>query len=142
MEFILPLTIIVFATIYVTIRLVLLAIKFLREKKINLGQFRLYEGEFPDELLSARYLFKNMFEIPILFYLLCLINMNLNNYFILDIILAWGFVFFKILHVFTRLKNQKKINILPRTYTFFISLGFLILGWMSFSINLILKHFF
>ena len=74
-------TIIVFATIYVTIRLVLLAIKFLREKKINLGQFRLYEGKFPDELLSARYLFKNMFEIPILFYLLCLINMNLNNYF-------------------------------------------------------------
>ena len=43
-------------------------------KDVKLGQFRIYEGEFPDRLRSARQQFQNMFEIPILFYLLCLLN--------------------------------------------------------------------
>ena len=32
-------------------------------KKVNLNQFRLYEGDFPDKLWSARYQFQNMFDI-------------------------------------------------------------------------------
>ena len=106
-------------------------------KKIRPSQFRIYEGEFPDRLLSARQQYQNMFEIPILFYLLCLLNIFFNNYSQADIILAWGFVLFRIIHFFIRLQNQKNINIIPRTLVFVVSLIFLTIGWMLFVLRFI-----
>mgnify|MGYP003344971569 CR=1 FL=1 len=58
-----------------------------------------------------------------------------NNYNQLDIILCWCFVFFRVIHFFIRLKNQKTINIIPRTLIFIISLIFLTIGWISLLIN-------
>ena len=104
-------------------------------KDVRLSQFRIYEGEFPDRLLSARQQYQNMFEIPILFYLLCLLNIFFNNYTQFDIILAWGFVMFRMVHFFIRIKNQKNINIIPRTLVFIISLVLLTIGWINFIIN-------
>ena len=104
-------------------------------RDIKLSQFRMYEGEFPDKLRSARQQFQNMFEIPILFYLLCLLNIFLKNYNQLDIILCWFFVVFRVLHFFIRLQNQKTINIIPRTIIFVVSLVFLTLGWINLIIN-------
>ena len=74
MDFVLPLCIMAFLNIFLIFRLLLLAGKFIKRKEIKINQFRLYEGEFPDKLWSARYQFQNMYEIPILFYLLCLIH--------------------------------------------------------------------
>ena len=55
-----------------------MAINYAQSKDVKLSQFRIYEGEFPDRLWSARQQFQNMFEIPILFYLLCLLNIFFN----------------------------------------------------------------
>ena len=53
--------------IFLTLRLMFLAGKFIYAKDISIDQFQLYDGEFPDKLKSARYQFQNMFEIPLLF---------------------------------------------------------------------------
>ena len=135
MEFILPIVIIVFIKIFLTFRLLFLAFRNLKNKEIKLSQFRLYEGEFPDQLWSARYQFQNMFEIPILFYILCILHIILNNYSQLYVYLAWGFVFFRVLHFFIRLQNQRDLNIRPRTYTFILSLVCLTIGWIKIIIN-------
>jgi hypothetical protein len=135
MEFILPIVIIVFIKIFLTFRLLFLAFRNLKNKEIKLSQFRLYEGEFPDQLWSARYQFQNMFEIPILFYILCILHIIINNYSQLDVYLAWGFVFFRVLHFFIRLQNQRDLNIRPRTYTFILSLVCLTIGWIKLIIN-------
>ena len=137
MEFVLPLCVMAFLKIFLTFRLLSLAYSEIKKKKIKLSQFRLYEGDFPDKLWSARYQFQNMFEVPILFYVLCLINMTLKNYNQIDIILAWGFVVFRVLHFFIRLKNQRNLNIRPRTLTFVLSLIFLAIGWINLLINFI-----
>ena len=105
------------------------------KKNVRLSQFRIYEGEFPDRLRSARQQYQNMFEIPILFYLLCLLHISFNNYTQIDILLAWGFVIFRVLHFFTRIQNQKKVNIIPRTIVFVISLVFLTIAWIKFMVN-------
>ena len=107
----------------------------LKNKDLKLSQFRLYEGDFPDKLWSARYQFQNMFEVPILFYLLCVLHIIFDNYTQTDIILAWGFVFFRVLHFFIRLQNQRDLNIRPRTYTFILSLVCLTIGWIKLIIN-------
>ena len=131
MEFLFPLSIIVFLKIFLLFRLIYMATRYTLSKDIRLSQFRLYKGDFPDDLLSARQHYRNMFEVPVLFYLLCLLHIILNNYSQLDIILIWGFVIFRSIHFLIRLRNQKSINIIPRTLIFLISLIFLTLGWMN-----------
>ena len=135
MEFLVPISIMVFLNLFLIFRLLYLATRYVQSRDVRLSQFRIYEGEFPDRLRSARQQFQNMFEIPILFYLLCLLNIIFNNYNQLDIILCWCFVVFRVIHFFTRLPNQKTINIIPRTAVFIISLIFLTIGWISLLIN-------
>ena len=54
-----------------------------------------------------------------------------------DIILSWCFVFSRVIHFFIRLKNQKDINIIPRTIAFISGLLFLSIGWLSFLLSFI-----
>ena len=124
-----------FLKIFLTFRLLFLAYKEIKRRKIKLEQFQLYEGNFPDKLWSARYQFQNMFEVPILFYLLCVLQIQLNFYSQLDVYLAWGFVIFRVLHFFIRLQNQRDLNIRSRTLTFVLSLLCLTIGWVVFIIN-------
>ena len=135
MEFIMPLSIMVILNLFLIFRLLYMATMYTIRKNIRLSQFRIYEGEFPDRLWSARQQYQNMFEIPILFYLLCLLNIFFNNYTQFDTILAWGFVVFRIIHFFIRIQNQKNINIIPRTFVFIISLILLTIGWINLIIN-------
>ena len=130
-----PISIMVFLNLFLIFRLIYMAASYVRDKDIKLGQFRIYEGDFPDKLRSARQQYQNMFEIPILFYLLCSLNIIFNNYSQFDIILSWGFVFFRIIHFFIRLKNQKDINIIPRTIVFVLGLLFLSIGWINFLLR-------
>lgn len=138
MEFVLPLCIMAFINLFLTYRLLFLAFKFIKNKDIKLSQFQLYDGDFPDKLYSARYQFQNMFEVPILFYLLCLLHINLNMFTKVDVYLAWGFVLFRVVHFLFRLQNQRDLNISPRTLTFVLSLLCLSIGWIKFFINFIL----
>tara|TARA_B100001173_G_scaffold23426_2_gene18597 strand:+ start:2168 stop:2587 length:420 start_codon:yes stop_codon:yes gene_type:complete len=137
MEFILPLCIMAFLNIFLIFRLLFLAGSFIKRKEIKLNQFQLYDGEFPDKLQSARYQFQNMHEIPILFYLLCLIHINLNIYTQFDVNLAWGFVIFRFIHFLIRLQNQRDLSIRPRLLTFVLSLICLTIGWMNLFISTI-----
>ena len=142
MEFILPLCIMAFLNIFLIFRLLFLAGSFIKRTEIKLDQFQLYEGEFPDKLWSARYQFQNMYEIPILFYLLCLIHINLNIYTQFDVNLAWGFVIFRFIHFLIRLQNQRDLNIRPRTLTFVLSLICLTIGWVNLFISTIVFFVF
>ncbi len=137
MEFILPLSIMVFLNLFLIFRLIYMAAMYTISKDVRLGQFRIYEGEFPDRLWSARQQYQNMFEIPILFYLLCSLNIFFNNYNQFDIILAWGFVLLRLVHFFIRLQNQKNINIVPRTFVFILSVISLTIGWINFTVRFI-----
>ncbi len=137
MEFVIPITLMAFLNLFLIFRLIFMATSYTRNKDIRLSQFRTYEGEFPDRLRSARQQYQNMFEIPIIFYLLCLLNIYFNNYNQFDIVYAWGFVVFRMIHFFIRLQNQKNINIIPRTFIFTVSLIFLTIGWISFVIKFI-----
>ena len=137
MEFILPLSIMVFLNLFLIFRLIYMAAMYTISKDVRLSQFRIYEGEFPARLWSARQQYQNMFEIPILFYLLCSLNIFFNNYNQFDIILAWGFVLLRLVHFFIRLQNQKNINIVPRTLVFILSVISLTIGWINFTVRFI-----
>ena len=77
MEFLAQISIMVFLNLFSIYRLILMATMYTLNKDVKLGQFRIYEGEFPDRRRAARQLYQNMFELPILFYL---IHKNLRSH--------------------------------------------------------------
>ena len=62
MEFLVPISIMVFLNLFLIFRLLFMATKYVQNKNVKLSQFRIYEGEFPDRLRSARQQFQNMFR--------------------------------------------------------------------------------
>ena len=78
----------VLLTLLVTFRLLFIGSYLVATKKVHIKQFRNMDGEFPKYALSARDHFRNMFEIPILFYLLCILLIIKNEYDSIDIYLA------------------------------------------------------
>ena len=128
-----PLISMVVLTFLVAIRLAYFAINSVVKGKVHIKQLRVYDGEFPIDYKSARQHYKNMFEMPILFYLLCTLLLINNNYTQLDVILAWGFVLFRLLHSLVRIQNRD-VNL--RFGVFTGSFIMLVFGW----VNLLLKY--
>ena len=127
-----PLIGMVVLTLLVAIRLLYFAINSTVTGKVHIKQFRVYDGEFPTAFQSVRQHYKNMFEIPILFYILCILLIINNNYTQFDVIIAWGFVLFRILHSLARIPNRD-VNL--RFGLFAGSFIMLVIGWINFSLK-------
>ena len=90
--------------------------------------------ESPPKLQSVAQHYKNMFEMPILFYILCILLIINNNYTQFDVIIAWGFVLFRILHSLARIPNRD-VNL--RFGLFAGSFIMLVIGWINFSLKIL-----
>ena len=119
-------------TFVVTMRLLYFAVKSVKKGEVHIKQYRIYDGEFPPILNSVRQHYKNMFEMPILFYLLAVLLLIQGNTTNLDIIFAWGFVVFRILHSISRIPNRD-VNL--RFGLFAGSFLMLLGGWINFSLK-------
>ena len=134
MNIIYPLLTMVALTLFVTLRLLYFAVKSILKGEVHIKQYRIYEGEFPAKFISVRQHYKNMFEMPILFYLLCTLLLIQNNFNHIDIFFAWGFVIFRILHSISRIPN-KDVNIRFGLYAG--SFIMLVAGWVKYGLTLI-----
>ena len=122
-------------TLFVTLRLLYFAVKSILKGEVHIKQYRIYDGEFPEKFSSVRQHYKNMFEMPILFYLLCTLLIISDSVAPLDIQLAWGFVIFRILHSISRIPN-KNVNI--RFGLFAGSFIMLVAEWVNYGLKLII----
>ena len=135
MNIIYPLLTMVALTLFVTLRLLYFAVKSILKGEVHIKQYRIYDGEFPAKFISVRQHYKNMFEMPILFYLLCTLLIISDSVALLDIQLAWGFVIFRILHSISRIPN-KNVNI--RFGLFAGSFIMLVAEWVNYGLKLII----
>ncbi len=135
MNIVYPLLTMVILTLIVTIRLLFFAVKSIIKGEVHIKQYRIYDGEFPAKFISVRQHYKNMFEMPILFYLLCTLLIISDSVAPLDIQLAWGFVIFRILHSISRIPN-KNVNI--RFGLFAGSFILLVAEWVNYGLKLII----
>ena len=135
MNIIYPLLTMVALTLFVTLQLLFFAVKSIIKGEVHIKQYRIYDGEFPAKFISVRQHYKNMFEMPILFYLLCTLLIISDSIAPLDIQLAWGFVIFRILHSISRIPN-KNVNI--RFGLFAGSFIMLVAEWVNYGFKLII----
>ena len=78
----------------------------IKKGDVEYKYFKAYEGSAPDYLLISRHHYKNFFETPILFYLLCLVLYIIDDVSVIDLWIAWLFVIFKCLHSYIRITSN------------------------------------
>ena len=107
--------------------------KAINTREVRYKWFEAYEGMAPEYMLIARHHYKNFFEIPVLFYVLCVIIYVLDDVNSIDIWIAWLFVMLKFVHSYIRMTS----NYLPyRAYSFYGCLIMLFCGWVNLAINI------
>jgi len=63
--------------------------------------------EIPLNIQASRELYKNLFEAPLPFILYCLLAYTIDHVTMLNLVLAWLFVFFRVWHYYVRVSNPK-----------------------------------
>ncbi len=129
-----PVFCMVLLTLIVSLKLMTVNVKASKKRQVPVKYFALYKGPVPDDLIQARDHYKNLFELPVLFYLLCLLIYAGADVQLPDLVLAWAFVLSRAIHSFIRASSNR----VPRRFVVFFT-GFLILliHWSFFSFRII-----
>ena len=77
-------------TFWVTARLYLVQRRATKNREVKYGFFRVYRGEAPEYIQAARDHYKNMFELPVLFYVWAGILYTSGQIDIVDLVLRVG----------------------------------------------------
>ena len=129
-----PLLPVVFLNFFVIFHMRYMIEKAIKKREVRYSWFRVYEGSAPEYMLAARHHYKNYFELPILFYLFCIILYVINDVRDLDLWIAWLFVVFKLIHSYIRLTSNYVPN---RAYAFYICVLLLLGGWIYLAIRIL-----
>ncbi|MER9372766.1 MAPEG family protein [Mesorhizobium sp. M0491] len=97
------------------------------------GQFKVRSTEPASSVTVAANL-TNQFELPVLFYVLCLTLHLTNGVNYLTQALMWIFVASRYFHAWIHLTSN---NLLLRSRSFFVSAVILLLGWIWFALHLL-----
>ncbi len=123
-----PMFAMVMLTLCVAFFLLFLRIDAARSGKVDPRTFKLNQSkDIPDRLLQTANNFSNLFEIPVFFYLACLLCIvwQYQNLFMLG--LAWLFVASRIVHTWIHINRNKLI---PRLFAFSTSVVCVLLMWI------------
>ena len=63
--------------------------------------------EIPLNIQASRELYKNLFEAPLPFIVYCLLAYTIDHVTMLNLVLAWFFVVFRVWHYYVRVSNPK-----------------------------------
>ena len=115
-----PLFMMVFLTFSVVYGQFYINLSALRKKDVRLSFFKLFKGDSDTPLYmeAARMHYRNMFEMPILFYVLVLFIYFSNNVTSVDVILAWLFVGGRIAHSLVRTFHYDDVPIRFKCFAF------------------------
>jgi len=79
-------------------------VRAVRENKVSIKYFRIYQGEIePEETAKPARHFANLFEAPVLFYAACITAMVTQDTGLVALVLAWIYVAARLLHTYIHL---------------------------------------
>ncbi|MBC8197646.1 MAG: MAPEG family protein [Candidatus Marinimicrobia bacterium] len=134
-ELILPLFSMVFLTLLVTLYLGVSNALAVLSKEVHIKHLKLFNrDEIPKYLTTISQHYKNLFELPILFYTWIGLLLILNQWTQIDVYLAWIFVLSRYVHSFIRVPNNK---VHLRFYIFLMGFTTILICWIRVGLNLI-----
>ena len=124
-----PMAALVFLTFSMMYFLLILRVKAVRSKKVSPRYFKLNKGDdIPDNMLAVSQNYSNLFELPALFYVACVVAIILNQSTEYFVVHAWFFVLFRYIHSYIHVTYN---HILHRLAAFAVS-GFILLSmWIK-----------
>lgn len=114
-------------TFLVTAHLYFVQKRAIKKWDVKYGFFKTYEGNSPDYLQAARDHYKNIFQLPILFYVWTIFVFIMGKVDTLDLTLAWLFVGSRYVHSGIRIIDHTRL--LYRSSVFIIGWFVLLLAW-------------
>ncbi|MEE8335332.1 MAG: MAPEG family protein [Candidatus Neomarinimicrobiota bacterium] len=129
-----PVFCMVLLTLLVSLKLMTVNVRASKNRQVPVNYFALYKGQAPDNLIQARDHYKNLFELPVLFYVLCLIIYAGADVQFPDLVLAWAFVLSRAIHSFIRASSNR---VSRRFMVFFTGYLILLIHWSFFSLRII-----
>lgn len=108
-------------------------VKAVKSGQVSAAFFKLYRGEEEPEasVLLSRH-FKNLFEAPTLFYVVCLAAMTIGQSALVLHLLAWMYVLLRVAHAYIHIVRNK---LRLRIYVYFASWIVLFLMWVFVAVG-------
>ena len=122
-----PVIAMVLLTFVVTAHFYFVQKRAIKKWDVKYGFFKTYEGNSPDYLQAARDHYKNIFQLPILFYVWTIFVFIMGKVDTLDLTLAWLFVGSRYVHSGIRIIDHTRL--LYRSSVFIIGWFVLLLAW-------------
>jgi len=99
-----PMFAMVLLTGFVLVILFRSRVRAVRDNKVSIKYFRIYQGEIePEETAKPARHFANLFEAPVLFYAACITGMITQDDGMAALALAWTYVAARLLHTYIHL---------------------------------------
>ncbi len=123
-----PMFAMVILTVSVLARLFLGRVQAVKDGSVDATYFRTYQGEAePESTLKLSRHFKNLFEAPVLFYIVCLAAMISQQGTVVFQVLAWLYVVLRVIHMLIHTGGNR---IGKRVRAYFASWVVLLLMWI------------
>jgi hypothetical protein len=103
---------------------------------ISISYYKTYrDGKEPDKAIQLSRHFANIFEVPTLFYIVCLVAMITLQSAPIFQLLAWAYVLLRVVHAYIHIGRNK---VMHRMRVYFFSWVVLMLMWMYVLIGILL----
>lgn len=129
-----PIFAMVFLTFLVAVKMFSDRMREMKVRKLRLRTFATSKDREQLEQVQAADNFKNLFEFPVLFYVLCVLLIHMNNYRPLYLTLMWAFVVARYCHSLVHCSYNR---VLHRFYAFVTSFFILVFMWAIFFFEII-----
>lgn len=130
-----PMAALVLLTYGVGLWMLKLRFKAVRQHGLSPAYFRLNQGgELPEDLIKASRHYANLYEVPVLFYAVCLTLLSTQQVDTGYLVLAWAFVAARYLHAFVHITYN---NLKHRRRIFLIGIVLLLIIWLRLLVHLL-----
>lgn len=106
----------IFLTLIMFIILGLRKAKALKAGEVNRQQRALNNRAWPEDVIKVSNNIANQFEVPVLFYVLCLVLYSINAVGMISIVLAWLFTLSRFAHAYVHIGS----NYIPMRFRLFL----------------------
>ncbi len=130
-----PLVAMVVLTVTVSVYLLKCRYRAVLENGLNPRYFKENRGgKLPSYLVQVTQHYENLFEMPMLFYVVCILLFITHNVDIASVVLAWGYFASRVIHAYIHIGTNK---LLQRRNIFLVSSLLLLALWVWLFIKLL-----
>ncbi len=93
-------------TLGVYVSLIRTKIRAMRTGEVDMARRALHDDAWPDSVMKINNNIRNQFELPVLFYVLCVALWALDSVGIVELAAAWAFVLSRFVHCFVHIGSN------------------------------------